>query len=177
MTIRINATRVASAFLLLAGFAAAPLAPASAFLSAPATTSGMTSAAIRTADVDETLLWYRDVLGFRVIADRNLVAGRAVVLERRGMLLEIAETTDPVEPQTAAVRDPDTTAAIAGHAVSLLVDDVDREVERLRGRGVTVFSEPDDDLEGRFRTAWVTDRDRRIVELREPLSGSTGFAP
>jgi hypothetical protein len=61
--------------------------------------------------------------------------------------------------------------------VSLLVDDVDREVERLRSRGVAIFSEPDDDLEGRFRTAWIADQGRRIVELREPLSGGTGFAP
>jgi catechol 2,3-dioxygenase-like lactoylglutathione lyase family enzyme len=138
----------------------------------------MSSAAIRAQDVDETVRWYREMLGFRVVADRTLVAGRSVVLEHRGMLLEIAESADPAQTQMAAApREPETTASIAAPVVSLLVDDVDREVERLRARGAIVYSEPDDDLDGRFRTAWIVDRDRRIVELREPLTGGTGITP
>ncbi|HEX2553828.1 MAG TPA: VOC family protein [Microvirga sp.] len=176
MTILARAPRLASAFLLLATLAAGPLTSAPA-RSAPAPASGMSSAAIRSDDVDATVRWYRDTLGFRVIADRSLVAGRSVVLERRGMLLEIAESPEAAPMPRAADRDPETTAAIAAPAVSVLVADVDREVERLRAAGASVYSEPDDDLDGRFRTAWVVDRDRRIVELREPLTGGTGITP
>ncbi len=137
------------------------------------------SAAIHTDDVDEAVRWYRDTLGFRVLADRTLVQGRSVVLERGGMLLEVAEAAEPTRSQTASIgmQDPETTAGLAAPVLSLLVDDVDAEVERLRGLGVIVAAEPDDDLEGRFRTAWISDRDKRIIELREPLSGGTGNVP
>lgn len=175
MTILPRATRLACALLLLAAVAA-PLAPPAAS-GAPAPVSRAGSAAIRAHDVDETVRWYRDLLDFRVIADRTLVAGRSVVLERQGMLLEITEEADPPRAQAAAVQDPETTAGVGAPVLSLLVDDVDREMERLRARGAFVFAEPEDDVEGRFRTAWISDRERRIVELREPLAGGPGIMP
>jgi catechol 2,3-dioxygenase-like lactoylglutathione lyase family enzyme len=157
--------------------AAGPVANAT--LSKPAPQTSSSSAAFRTDDVDAAVRWYRDNLGFRVIADRTLVAGRSVVLERRGRLLEITESVDAAQAaaEAADVRDPETTAGVAAPVLSLLVDDVDAEVERLRARGATVLAEPDDDLDGRFRTSWISDIDRRILELREPLSGGTGNAP
>jgi len=178
MMTRSCATRIASALLFVSVLAAGSFALPPAW-SAPAPAVAASSAAIRTGDVDETVRWYRDVLGFRVIADRTLVQGRSVVLERGGMLLEVAEAAETTRAQTASARtqDPETTAAFAAPILSLLVDDVDAEVERLRGLGAIVAAEPDDDLEGRFRTAWISDRDKRIVELREPLSGGTGNVP
>jgi catechol 2,3-dioxygenase-like lactoylglutathione lyase family enzyme len=178
MMTRSCATRIASALLFVSMLGASPWALPPAW-SAPAPAVASSSAAIRADDVDATVRWYRDRLGFRVIADQTVVQGRSVVLERGGMLLEVAEAADPARSQTATVwtQDPETTGSLAAPVVSLLVDDVDAEVERLRGLGVIVAAEPDDDLEGRFRTAWISDLDKRIVELREPLSGGTGNVP
>ena len=179
MMTRSCATRIAAALLFASMLGASPWALPPAWSAPLPAAAGTSSAAIRAVDVDETVGWYRDRLGFRVIADRTLVQGRSVVLERGGMLLEVAEAADPARTQTASVRtqDPETTAGLAAPVLSLLVDDVDAEVERLRALGVIVAAEPDDDLDGRFRTAWISDRDKRIIELREPLSGGTGNVP
>ena len=178
MMTRLSATRIATALLFACLLGAGPLTLLPAW-GAPAPAAATSSAALHAGDVDETVRWYRDMLGFRVIGDRTVVQGRSVVLERRGMLLEVVEAAESGRPLTASagVQDPETTGSLAAPVVSLLVDDVDAEVERLRGLGVIVAAEPDDDLEGRFRTAWISDRDKRIVELREPLSGGTGDVP
>lgn len=129
--------------------------------------------ALRSIDVDATAAWYRDKLGFRVVADRTTVQGRLVVLTRRGALVEIAEADVPAAPRPT---DVETTASVMPQPVEVLVSDVDEEIEGLKGRGVLVLADPDDDLDGRFRTAWVRDPDGRTVALKEPLSGRSGHA-
>ena len=61
-------------------------------------------------------------------------------------------------------------------ALTLLVDDVDREVEALQAKGVEIVSEPRDELTSRFRVSRIYDEGHRVVELREPLgSGEAHF--
>ena len=94
------------------------------------------SASIRTPDFDESVQWYQDKLGFRLIDSQSLVPGRKAVLERSGFLLEINEADHILPPE------PDSTAAVQATpapVVSLLVPDVDREVERL-SRRASIFS-------------------------------------
>jgi catechol 2,3-dioxygenase-like lactoylglutathione lyase family enzyme len=133
------------------------------------------SAAIETADVDATAGWYRDKLGFRVLGERSTTHGRRVVLERSGMLLEIAERDAPAPTTVRA--DVETTASLPVPKLSLLVEDVDAETERLRTQGVPILEEPDDDLDGRFRTSWIRDNGGRLIELREPLAEGSGERP
>lgn len=126
------------------------------------------SVSIRTPDFDDTLRWYEDKLGFRLIANRSLVAGRTAVMERSGFLLEIAEADHP------PVSSPDTDAqnrprATGFPVISLLVPDVDKEVSRLRKMGVEVLQDPQDELDGRYRAAQIRDNGRHRIELREPL--------
>lgn len=154
---------------LLALGVALPLAPALRAEPAPA----IDARALRSVDVDATAAWYRDKLGFRVVADRATVKGRILVLERRGALVEIAEADAP--PVTRPT-DVETTASLAPPPVEVLVRDVDEEIEVLQGRGVLVLADPDDDIDGRYRTAWVRDADGRSVVLKEPLSGRSGHA-
>jgi hypothetical protein len=71
----------------------------------------------------------------------------------------------------------ETTASLPSPRLSILVDDVDAETERLRARGVAVLYDPDDDLDGRFRTSWIRDNGGRVVELREPLGARPGDRP
>jgi catechol 2,3-dioxygenase-like lactoylglutathione lyase family enzyme len=124
------------------------------------------SASIRTPDFDESIQWYQDKLGFRLIGSQSLVPGRRAVLEKSGFLIEINETDHVLQSE------PDTTAAVQvtrAPVVSLLVPDVDREVARLARAGVDILQPPEDDLEGAFRTAQIRDNGRHRIELREPL--------
>ncbi|MBB3019077.1 catechol 2,3-dioxygenase-like lactoylglutathione lyase family enzyme [Microvirga lupini] len=124
------------------------------------------SASIRTPDFDESVRWYQDKLGFRLLDSESLVQGRKAVLEKSGFLLEVSEA-DHILPQ-----EPDSTASVQVTPVpviSLLVPDVDREVRRLDTAGVDILQSPQDDLDGTYRTAQIRDNGRHRIELREPL--------
>ncbi len=132
------------------------------------------SASIRTPDFDDSVQWYRNTLGFRLIGSQSLVPGRRAVLERSGFLLEINET-DHVLPQ-----EPDATAGVQvtkAPVISLIVPDVDREVARLSGIGVDILQPPEDELEGTYRVAQIRDNGRHRIELREPLDDPARFNP
>lgn len=155
---------------LLFGWAMAAAGPAE---SAPA--ARPSSASIRTPDFDESVQWYQDKLGFRLLATRTLVRERVAVLERSGFLLEIAEADHPM-PATPEQEVQVTGAATRFPVVSLLVPDVDEEVARLRQAGVDILEEPQDDLESAYRVAQIRDNGRHRIELREPLGGGTFHA-
>jgi catechol 2,3-dioxygenase-like lactoylglutathione lyase family enzyme len=124
------------------------------------------SASIRTPDFDESVRWYQDKLGFRLLGSDSLVQGRKAVMERSGFLLEIAEA-DHILSQ-----EPESTASVQVTSVpviSLLVPDVDREVRRLDEADVDILQPPQDDLDGTYRTAQIRDNGRHRIELREPL--------
>jgi catechol 2,3-dioxygenase-like lactoylglutathione lyase family enzyme len=132
------------------------------------------SASIRTPDFDESVRWYQDKLGFRLIASQSLVSGRTAVLERSGFLVEIAEAD---HPPVSAQEGGQGEGSVTRHPViSLLVPDVDEEVARLRKKGVEILQDPEDELGGTYRTAQIRDNGRHRIELREPL-GEEGFNP
>lgn len=132
------------------------------------------SASIRTPDFDESVRWYQDKLGFRLLGSQSLVQGRKAVLERSGFLLEVSEA-DHILPQ-----EPDATASVQVTpvpVVSLLVPDVDREVWRLDEADVDILQPPQDELGGTYRTAQIRDNGRHRIELREPLDDPSRFHP
>nr|WP_255726445.1 VOC family protein [Microvirga sp. ACRRW] len=132
------------------------------------------STAIRTPDFDESIRWYRDKLGFRLIADQNFVQGRTAVLERGGFLLEVTEV-DHVLPDTGDPHATGNVAATRVPVISLIVRDVDEEIAHLRKKGVEVLQEPQDELDGRYRTAQIRDNGRHRIELREPIDERASF--
>ncbi len=159
---------------LIAPLMAACIGLASAAPAGAASEPRPSSAAIRTPDFDESVRWYRDTLGFRLIGSQSLVPGRKAVLEKSGFLLEINET-DHVLPQ-----EPDATAAVrvtSAPVISLIVPDVDREVARLSEMGVDILQPPEDQLEDTYRVAQIRDNGRHRIELREPLDDPARFNP
>ena len=155
--------------LSIACFGLAALSPAVAD-----TEPRPSSASIRTPDFDESVRWYRDKLGFRLLDSESLVQGRKAVLERSGFLLELSEA-DHILPQ-----EPEATASVQVTpvpVVSLLVPDVDREVRRLDEADVDILQPPQDDLDGTYRTAQIRDNGRHRIELREPLDDPSRFHP
>jgi catechol 2,3-dioxygenase-like lactoylglutathione lyase family enzyme len=152
--------------LIIACFGLSALSPAAAD-----TEPRPSSVSIRTPDYDESVRWYQDKLGFRLLGSQSLVPGRRAVMERSGFLLEVNEA-DHILPS-----EPDTTATVQvtrAPVVSVLVPDVDKEIERLRKAGVEVLQNPEDELDGRFRTAQIRDNGRHRIELREPID-ENGF--
>lgn len=120
---------------------------------------------IRTPDFAETSRWYQDNLDFRLIAIRNAAPERTAVLERGSFFLEITEADHPAP----AHADGDHANVTHFPVMSLLVADVDDEIERLANRGVDILEQPEDDLDGAYRTAQIKDNGRHRIELREPL--------
>jgi catechol 2,3-dioxygenase-like lactoylglutathione lyase family enzyme len=134
------------------------------------------SGAIRTPDFDESVKWYQDKLGFRLIGTQNLVSGRTAVLERTGALIEITEMDRVVPP----VQEPHATGGVNATpvpVVSLIVPDVDEEIERLSKAGVDVLQMPQDEIGGTYRIAQIRDNGRHRIELREPMGDWGGFNP
>jgi catechol 2,3-dioxygenase-like lactoylglutathione lyase family enzyme len=147
------------------------LAPSSA---AADTEPRPSTASIRTPDYDESIAWYQEKLGFRLLGSQSLVQGRKAVLERSGFLLEISEADHILQ------HEPEATAAVQATRVpviSLLVPDVDREVGRLDEADVDILQPPQDDLDGTYRTAQIRDNGRHRIELREPLDDPSRFHP
>nr|WP_246728547.1 VOC family protein [Microvirga terricola] len=132
--------------------------------SAPTVRSG--SVSIRTADFTESVQWYQDHLDFRLITIRNTAPERMAVLERGSFLLEITEADHPAPAHAAGDREARVTHF---PVITLLVQDVDEEIERLETQGVEILEEPEDDLDGSYRTAQIKDNGRHRIELREPL--------
>jgi catechol 2,3-dioxygenase-like lactoylglutathione lyase family enzyme len=134
------------------------------------------SVSIRTPDFDASVKWYQDKLGFRLIATQSFVPGRTAVLERAGALIEMTE----VDHDLASPPDPHTTGGVKVTPVpviSILVPDVDEEVERLSKAGVDILQTPQDDIEGTYRTAQIRDNGRHRIELREPIDDYDAFNP
>ncbi len=161
------AVLTAPAFLML---------ESSLVIAQPAESNRPSSTAIRTPDFDDSVRWYQDKLGFRLIAEQNFVQGRIAVLERGGFLIEIEEI-DPTLPKTDDPPATSTVEAARLPVISLLVGDVDAEIARLRKMGVEVLQDPQDELNSRYRTAQIRDNSRNRIELREPIDESGGFNP
>jgi catechol 2,3-dioxygenase-like lactoylglutathione lyase family enzyme len=126
-------------------------------------------------DLDETVQWYRDKLDFRVVSDLTRVQARTVVLERSGFLLEISEDERLTAAPLSAASDVGVTGSTGIPTADVLVSDVDAEIDQLRSRGVDIVAEPQDELDGRSRVAFIRDNGGRIVELREPLGSGADF--
>jgi len=163
----------ASLALLIAAVALPMGSPFAVAQSSSAAHASSTS--IRTPDFDESLRWYQDKLGFRLISATNFVQGRTAVLERSGFLLEIAEV-DHILPETEGAKGGGVEITRTP-VISLLVPDVDEEIAHLREEGVEVLQDPQDELDGRYRTAQIRDNGRHRIELREPTDESGGFNP
>ena len=134
------------------------------------------STSIRTPDFDESLRWYQDKLGFRLIGSQSFVQGRTAVLERSGFLLELTEV-DHILPEAQASSGSGEVRVTRTPVISLLVPDVDKEIQRLRKAGVEVLQDPQDELDGRYRTAQIRDNGRHRIELREPTDDYGTFNP
>ena len=128
---------------------------------------------ISTDDFEETLTWYRDVLGFEV-AQRWTVPEfpglELGYLEKNGFVIEVVETP---EARESISRPSDLGEALNDRVIghfAFLVADVDAVAEELRRRGAEFMVEPTSYLDAGRRLIFIYDNNGYVIEFLTPLS-------
>lgn len=147
---------------------------------------GIHHTALSTGDLERSLGFYRDLLGFAVVLDfrwpegtANMnrthqlaeTAGRVVLLQAGNAMLEIFEYATP----TPRPRDP--ARRMCDHGLihfCLDVDDVDAEYARLSAAGMSFHCPPVD--YGTVKLTYGRDPDGNVIELQEIKSPDDAIA-
>ena len=110
-------------------------------------------------DVERAVEFYRDVIGLRHRFTRDGYAEFGTGRAKFGLLGE----------ERAAELVREMASGGGGSEVLFLVEDVDRQAERLRGEGVRILSGPEDRPWG-HRSLHLADPDGHVVELAQEIS-------
>ena len=147
---------------------------------------GIHHTAISTGDLERSLAFYRDLLGFELVMDfswpkgnANMNAthrledtsGRVLLLKTGNAMVELFQYETP----TPATRDPG--RRLCDHGIThicLDVDDIDAEYERLAAAGMKFHCPPVD--YGTVKTTYGRDPDGNMIELQEIKSADDPLA-
>jgi len=121
-------------------------------------------AILAVADVDASLAWYRDHLGFEVEATFDDPA--YAILTQAGARLSLAEQGHPAEDRPGVEMTAPADRSKLQVALVLEVDDCRGAYEELRGAGVEFLTEPFSPPWGGARV-FAVDPDGYLVELEE----------
>ena len=113
---------------------------------------------------ERTINFYTDVLGFHIQRKMKIEAHSAVTelvfLELNDTLIEVLSVTSPA-PVTREQWQ------VGYRGIALTVDDVDKAVAYLKGKGVRITREPISS--GKSRRAEIVDPDGLPIELKQAL--------
>ena len=141
---------------------------------------GIHHTAISTVDLERSLAFYRDLLGFEPVLDfswpegtANMnathrlkqTAGRVVLLKAGNAMIELFQYATP------APRPADAERRLCDHGIThfcIDVDDIDAEYARLSAGGMEFHCPPVD--YGTVKTTYGRDPDGNVIELQEILS-------
>lgn len=138
------------------------------------------------SDMEASLRFYRDLLGFNVIYDklRENLPVYDQVMQMQDVKVRVALLTDPTEESTIALleyRNPRpqiremSNLFVGSTALAVQTDDIDADYERLKAAGVRFTCDPVDVVrDGRLaaRLAYGFDPDGIVIELYMPASAS-----
>ncbi len=131
--------------------------------------TGLAHAAITVGNMERSLAFYRDLLGFQVVRTKDLSTGggKIVMLDIAGRgELELFQRSN-TRPVPEGYGLPET---IGLYHLALEVDDVQTEWERLEAHGVKSMGVPHYRQPDGSRCAHFYDPDGVVVELIEPSS-------
>ena len=147
---------------------------------------GIHHTAISTGNLDRSLAFYRDLLGFETVFEFDWPTGsefadnitglknsaaRAAMLKAGNMLIEIFEYSSPTP------KEGDPKRPVCDHGITHIcidVVDIEEEYERLKAAGMT-FHCPPQDL-GIAKATYGRDPDGNVVELQEVLEQGSAMA-
>jgi catechol 2,3-dioxygenase-like lactoylglutathione lyase family enzyme len=114
---------------------------------------------------DECVAFYQDVMGLKL--KMRIPEGTYAEFETESAVLSLYERRlmEDVVGTEHRQNDPHTDRV----ALIFRVDDVDAEVEALKGRGATFDTEPHDQAAWGLRVAHLRDPDGTLIELYHPL--------
>jgi len=130
--------------------------------------------AITVRDMQRSVAFYRDLLGFDVLGQLLVNEGRTklVYLRSGGAYVELFEYRD--HDAETAVGVPDTVGGFKH--LALQTDDVDGLAARLKAAGIEFTLDPLD-AEGGVRLAFFRDPDGNLLEIVSGLPSLTAFEP
>jgi catechol 2,3-dioxygenase-like lactoylglutathione lyase family enzyme len=128
--------------------------------------------AISVINLDETLRYYRDMLGFPVLGQLFFNDSRGFVITNVQAGTSVLELFSFSSPMTARGWNPDQTMLGLKH-VGFGVDDTDTVAKRLHDAGAQCTTAPDTAL-GDVRTAFFQDPDGNALEL---IDGTRAYDP
>lgn len=122
-------------------------------------------------DADEALGFFRDVMGLEVTEDRTIDEQGV-----RGVLLACGENEiellQPVRDDTGVARYLESKGPVLHH-ICFRTDDINAELDRLKGQGVELIDEqPRDGLAGQIAFVHPKSAHGVLVELAQPPEGS-----
>lgn len=123
--------------------------------------TGIAHVAVRTADLDASLAFYTDRLGFEEMMRLNGDGGELLLVYLRITDTQYIE----IFPNAVGTRSPGPLAMGMNH-LCLEVDDLDAVVGRLAAAGVGTTIAPKMGLDGN-RQAWIEDPDGNRIELMQ----------
>jgi glyoxylase I family protein len=124
--------------------------------------------AVITTDVERAAAFYTGLLGFHETARLETThSGTIIFVGLNGAQVELFGSGEPRHPDEASRR--------VGYAhITLLVDDVDAEYDRLKAAGVEFYMDPTT-AESGLRLAFFRDPDGNPIELlQRPDQGGVG---
>lgn len=122
-------------------------------------------------DADEALGFFRDVMGLEVTEDRTIEQQGV-----RGVLLGVGENEiellQPTRDDTGVARYLESKGATLHH-ICFRTDDINAELDRLKGQGVELIDEtPRDGLAGQIAFIHPKSAHGVLVELAQPPEGA-----
>jgi catechol 2,3-dioxygenase-like lactoylglutathione lyase family enzyme len=128
-------------------------------------------------DLDASIAWYVEHLGFERSYGYNFPGVKAAFIRRGDLRLEFFES-DGARPMAAERERPETNLTLGGiNHFAIAVDDLDDAVSDLGARGVEIASCPMDVPEsGGERYAFIRDNERMLIELFQPIQQRSGTA-
>jgi catechol 2,3-dioxygenase-like lactoylglutathione lyase family enzyme len=143
---------------------------------------GINHVGISVENLERSISFYRDMLDMELtvgplsvggelyerILDLKEVSGRAALITKAGLQLELFEFSHP-PPRPQDPRNPVSNRGLSHFCIE--VTDLDQTYQRLKGAGVT-FHCPPLDFSGKVKATYARDPDGNVFELLQHVGGT-----